>query len=155
MRPRRDRIVAHSYSRNHIHLIFSTKERRKTIAKELQPELWVYLSGICKNYEMIPIAIGGMHDHVHILFHLPPKLSLAEAVRLLKANSSKWMSGRGLEFSWQEGYGAFGVSASNLDAVSRYIQNQAAHHRKISFDDEFRAILKKHGVEYDPKYVLG
>ena len=147
--------MAHSFSRNHIHLIFSTKGRRKTIAKERQPQLWAYLAGICKSYEMIPVTIGGLDDHVHVLFHLPPKLSLAEAVRLLKSNSSKWMNGRGREFSWQEGYRAFSVSSSNLDAVSRYIQNQEAHHRKISFDDQFRALLKKHGVEYDPKYVLG
>ena len=86
MSPRRDRVVAHSFSRNHIHLIFSTKERRKTIAKDGQPQLWAYLAGICKSCDMIPVAIGGMHDHVHVLFHLPPKLSLAEAVRLLKAD---------------------------------------------------------------------
>ncbi len=147
--------MAHSFSRNHIHLVFSTKERRNAIAKEWQPRLWAYLAGICKNHEMIAVAIGGTENHVHILLHLPPKLALAKAIALLKANSSKWMGEQGKEFLWQEGYAAFSVSASNLDQVARYIQNQEAHHRKTSFEDEFRALLRKHGVEYDPKYALG
>jgi len=89
------------------------------------------------------------------LFHLPPKLALAMAVALLKANSSKWLGEQRIKFSWQEGYGAFSVSSSNFDQVKRYIQTQEAHHRKTSFEDEFRALLRKHGVEYDPKFVLG
>jgi REP element-mobilizing transposase RayT len=104
---------------------------------------------------MIALAVGGTQDHVHLLFHLPPSLALAKAVLLLKSNSSKWMGELGREFSWQEGYGAFSVSSSNLNAVMRYIQNQEAHHRKISFEEEFRAILKRHGVEYEPKYMFG
>ena len=147
--------MAHTFSKNYIHLIFSTKDRRKTIGKRDQPELWAYLAGICKNHEMIAVAVGGTENHAHIVFHLPPKLALAKAVVVLKANSSRWMSERGGEFGWQEGYGAFSVSASNLDAVIRYIQNQEAHHRKVSFEDEFRALLKKHGVEFDPKFVFG
>ena len=147
--------MAHSFSRNHIHLIFSTKERRKSITKELQPRLWAYLAGICKNHEMIALIIGGTENHAHLLFRLPPKLALAKAVLLLKSNSSKWMSEQGREFSWQEGYGAFSVSSSNLNSVIRYIQNQEAHHRKIGFEEEFRAILTKHGIEYDPNYLFG
>jgi REP element-mobilizing transposase RayT len=125
------------------------------IAKEWQPRMWAYLGGICKNYEMVPVAVGGTQNHVHILLHLPPKLALAKAVALLKANSSKWMSEQTGNFSWQEGYGAFSVSASNLDQVVRYIENQEAHHRKTSFEDEFRALLQKHGGDYDPKFVFG
>jgi REP element-mobilizing transposase RayT len=147
--------LAHTFSRNHIHLVFSTKDRRNSIAKEWQPRLWAYLSGICKNHEMIALSIGGTENHVHILLHLPPKLALAKAVLLLKANSSKWMAEREKDFSWQEGYGAFSVSSSNLDQVGRYIQNQEMHHRKTSFEDEFRALLRKHGVKYDPKYAFG
>jgi putative transposase len=147
--------MAHTFSRNHIHLVFSTKDRRNAIAKQMQPQLWAYLAGICKNYEMIALEIGGTENHVHILFHLTPKLALAKAVGLLKANSSKWIGDQGIKFSWQEGYGAFSVSSSNLDQVKRYIQNQEAHHRKTSFEDEFRALLRKHGVEYDPQFVLG
>jgi putative transposase len=147
--------MAHAFSRNHIHLIFSTKERRNTIAKEWQQRLWAYLGGICENHEMIALAVGGTQNHVHILFHLPTKIALAKAVVLLKANSSKWMGEQGIKFSWQEGYGAFSVSASNLDQVTRYIQNQEAHHRKTSSEDEFRALLRKHDVEYDPQYLFG
>jgi putative transposase len=87
--------------------------------------------------------------------HLPPKLALAKAMLLLKANSSKWLTEQGKDFSWQEGYGAFSVSSSNLDQVIRYIQNQEAHHRKSSFEEEYRDLLRKHGVDYDPKYVFG
>ena len=147
--------MAHSFSRNHLHVISSTKERRKTIPREWQPRLWAYLAGICKNHGMIALAVGGTQDHVHLLFHLPPSLALAKAVLLLKSNSSKWMGEQGREFSWQEGYGAFSVSSSNLNAVMRYVQNQEAHHRKISLEEEFRAILKRHGVEYEPEYVFG
>ncbi len=147
--------MAHTYSRNHVHVVFSTKDRGKIIEKELQPRLWAYLAGVCKNHEMIALTVGGTENHVHILLHLPPKLSLAKAVQLLKANSSKWMSEQGKDFSWQEGYGAFSVSASNLDQVIRYIQNQETHHRESGFDEEFRALLRKHGVEYDPRFVFG
>ena len=147
--------MAHSYSRNHIHLIFSTKERRNTIQKEIQPKLWAYIAGICRKFEMIAVAIGSTENHVHVLFHLPPKISLAKAVQLSKGNSSKWMGEQGMDFSWQEGYGAFSVSSSNFDAVARYIRNQEAYHRKFSFEEEFRKLLEKHGVEFDPKYVFG
>jgi putative transposase len=147
--------MGHSYSRNHIHLVFSTKERRNTIPKEWQSRLWAYLGGICENYEMIPVAIGGTENHVHVLFHLPAKLPLAKAVQILKANSSRWMGEQGIRFAWQEGYGAFSVSSSNLDKVARYVRNQEAHHCKISFEDEFRALLKKHGLDYDPEHMFG
>jgi REP element-mobilizing transposase RayT len=136
-------------------VVFSTKDRRKIIEKESQPRLWAYLAGICTNHEMIALMVGGTENHVHILLHLPPKVALAKAVQLLKANSSKWMREQGKDFSWQEGYAAFSVSSSNLNRVIRYIQNQEAHHRKSDFEEEFRALLRKHGVEYDPKYVFG
>src|SRR5260370_29325229 len=97
--PRRADTVAHSFSRNHVHLVFSTKDRRNSIAKEWQPRLWASLAGICKNHEMIALSIGGMENHVHILLHLSPKLALAKAVLLLKAHSSKWMAERAKDFS--------------------------------------------------------
>jgi REP element-mobilizing transposase RayT len=102
---------------------------------------------------MIVLAVSGTEDHVHILFHLPPKLALAKAVLLLKANSSKWMTEAGNEFSWQEGYGAFSVSSSNTDSVIQYIKNQEKHHRKFSFEEEFRAILRRHGLEQDVRHL--
>ena len=97
--------MAHSYCRNHIHLVFSTMDRRNSISKEFQPRLWTYIAGICKNYELIAVAIGCTENHVHISFHLSPKLALAKAVQLLKGNSSKWIGEQGIKFAWQEGYG--------------------------------------------------
>jgi putative transposase len=144
--------LAHTFSKNYVHVIFSTKDRRKIIEKELQPRLWAYLAGIAKNHDINMLAVGGTEDDVHLWFRLPPKLPLARAVLLLKANSSKWMS---KDLSWQEGYGAFSVSASNLESVIRYVRNQQKHHRKFTFEAEFRAILRRHGIECDPRDLLG
>ncbi|SRR5579871_66681 len=147
--------MAHSFSRNHIHLVFSTKERRNLIPSDKKQQLWAYAAGICKSYELGPIAIGGTENHAHLLFHLPPKIALAKAVQVLKANSSKWMGESGIRFAWQDGYAAFSVSSSSLDQVARYIRNQEMHHRKLTFEDEFQTLLRKHGLEYDSKFVLG
>jgi REP-associated tyrosine transposase len=144
--------MSHSYSQNIIHLVFSTKGRRKTISKQMQARLWAYISALCQKNKMFVYAVGGMEDHVHTLFQLPPTLSQAQAILFIKSYSSKWM-GKG--FAWQKGYGAFSVSASNVPAVVRYIENQERHHRKRTFEQEFMALLKKHGVEFDPKYVFG
>jgi REP element-mobilizing transposase RayT len=93
-----------------------------------------------------------MDDHAHMLIQLPPTLSLSDAVLEIKTSSSRWM---GRNFAWQRGFGAFSVSASNLDRVIRYIRTQESHHKKMSFDEEFIALLRKHGVAFDPKYVFG
>ena len=147
--------MSHSYAQNHLHIVFSTKERQKLISKPMQPKLWSYLAGIARNHDFLVLANGGMGDHVHLLIQLTPVLSLSKAISLLKANSSTWMKDHRLNFSWQEGYGAFSVSASNLATVKRYIANQEKHHRKMTFEDEFISLLEKHGIEYDPKYVFG
>jgi len=147
--------MSHSYAQNHIHLVFSTKDRQKIIAKELQPRLWAYLAAICKHNDMLAFAVGGMEDHVHLLFRLPPTMTMARAVTLLKSNSSKWIRERGTKFAWQQGYGAFSVSSSNVAAVIKYIDTQEAHHRKLTYEQEIIALLKKHGVQFDPKFVLG
>jgi putative transposase len=146
--------LPHTFSKICVHVIFSTKDRRKIVSKELQPRLWAYLAGIAKNHDINMLAIGGTKDHVHLLFHLPPKLALAKAVLLLKANSSKWI-GEAMEFSWQEGYGASSISASNIDSVTRYVRNQEKHHRKFTFEEELRAILRRQGINYDPPDSLG
>ena len=147
--------MAHTFTQNHIHVVFSTKDRRNTIPREVQPKLWAYLAGICKNHDMIAVAVGGTDNHAHILLHLPAKLALAKAVLVIKANSSRWMGDKGGEFEWQEGYGAFSVSASNLDAVVRYIENQEAHHKKSTFEEEFRALLRNHRMKFQERDVFG
>jgi putative transposase len=153
--PRRAlRALGWSSAQNHIHLVFSTKQRLRLISKDVQPRLWAYIAGICKKNKMTVFAVGGMADHIHILFRLPPTLSLVRAVTLIKSNSSKWMKETKKTFAWQEGYGAFSVSSSNVSKVIRYIDQQEVHHRKKSFEDEFVALLKKHRVEFDPKYVF-
>ena len=113
--------MSHSYVQNQLHVVFSTKEREKLIAKPKQPKLWSYMAGIARNHDFPVIANGGMEDHVHLLILLPPILPLAKAINFLKANSSKWMSEHGTRFAWQQGYGVFAVSKSNIDVVGRYI----------------------------------
>jgi len=147
--------VSHTYAQNVVHVVFSTKDRRKTIAADFQPKIWAYSAGICKKLGIFVHAIGGMEDHAHFLIQVPPVMALAKAVGTIKANSSRWADEEGHKLAWQQGYAAFSVSASVVPVVVRYIQNQEAHHRKMSFEEEFLALLRKHGVEFDPKFVLG
>jgi len=100
-------------------------------------------------------AIGGVEDHIHLLVEVPPMLAVAAAVRTIKSNSSKWVNELDRRFAWQKGYAAFSVSASNIQAVERYIGRQEEHHRKISYEDELIALLRKHGITFDPNFVFG
>ena len=147
--------MSHAYARNHLHIIFGTKGRCASIKAPVQENLWAYIRGIARNYKMDLEAIGGTDNHVHLLLVLPPKLSLSHALRAIKANSSKWMNENGHLFAWQEGYAAFSVSASLVEAVSEYIRKQPEHHKKMSFEQEFLALLKKHGIAADPGQVFG
>jgi putative transposase len=148
--------MAHSYVCNKLHIVFSTKQRRKLIPSEVQPKLWAYIVGIGRNHQLSISAVGGIEDHVHILMELPGNIALSKAVQLIKANSSKWLNETHVRgFAWQEGCAAFSVSASNVEAVIHYIDNQREHHKKQTFEEEFVALLKKHGVDYDPKYAFG
>ena len=146
--------MSHSYAQNHIHLVFSTKNRLKLIPKQSQSRLWAYIAGICKNNNMLPFAVGGMPDHIHVLFRLPPTLTLVRAVTLIKSNSSKWFRGKGLKFAWQQGYGAFAVSSSHISKVIKYIDNQEMHHQKFTYEQEFITMLKKNNIPYDPEHVF-
>jgi putative transposase len=137
-----------------VHFTFSTLDRIPLISTEWQPKLWGYLNGIAKNCNMKALAIGGTRDHVHILASLPATLSAADAVKLFKANSSRWMRENDRKFAWQKGYAAFSVSRSNIEAVRRYINNQEAHHRRRDFKAELIALLEKHDMEYDPRYIF-
>ena len=147
--------MSHTYAQNVVHVVFSTKERRAAIPREFQPRLWAYMAQVCRNDGMFVYVVGGIADHAHLLMQIPATLSLAKAVNTVKANSSRWAHEQGQRFSWQQGYAAFSVSASVVPTVMRYIQNQEAHHRKMSFEAEFRALLKKHGVEFDARFVFG
>ena len=146
--------MAHTYNANFIHCIFSTKDRRDLIPAELQEQLWAYLLGIANNLKIKLLAVGGTANHVHLLLALPPTVPVAEAVQKLKANSSRWLGEHGIAFQWQEGYGAFSVSSSLLKTVQGYIRNQAEHHRKRTFEEEFRALLDKSGVAYDAQRLF-
>ena len=148
--------MSHSYSSNRIHLVFSTKNREKIISEELQPKLWAYMAGIARNHGFEAIKVGGVEDHAHSLLLLPATMPLAKAIQTLKSCSSKWLNETTLkQFSWQEGYGAFSVSASQTGGVLAYIENQREHHAEKSFEEEFISLLRRYGVSYDPAHVLG
>ena len=150
--------MSHSYSSNRVHLVFSTKNREKLLSEPLQQKLWPYMAGIARNHGFEAIKIGGVEDHVHSLLLIPPTISLAKAIQTFKACSSKWINERHVAcrgFSWQEGYGAFSVSASHTEVIIDYIENQARHHAKRSYEDEFVELLRRHGVAYDPAYAFG
>ena len=147
--------MSHTYAQNVVHVVFSTKNRHKSIDPEFQPQLWNYITGICRNLDIYAHSVGGMGDHLHLLIQIPPVLSLSKVVATIKANSSRWASEEGHKFAWQQGYAAFSVSTSVIPVVIRYIRNQEEHHKKMDFGAEFVALLKKHGVAFDPKYVFG
>ena len=147
--------MSHTYAHNVVHVVFSTAGRRRMIDSEFRPKLWAYVTGICRKLDIYVHSVGGMEDHMHLLIQIPPVLTLSKAVATIKANSSRWASEEGHKFAWQQGYAAFSVSASVIPVVIRYIRNQEEHHKKMDFDAEFVALLKKHGMEFDPKYVLG
>jgi REP element-mobilizing transposase RayT len=147
--------MSHTYVANIVHCVFSTKHRRPLIPVERQEELWAYILGIARNINVKILAIGGISDHLHLLIGLPPTLNLAKVICDFKANSSKWLNETGTRFAWQEGYGSFSVSPSRIANVKRYIRNQAEHHKRRNFDEEFGDLLKKAGIPFDEKYALG
>ena len=145
-----------SYVSSYFHCVFSTKERQPMISPELRDRLWPLLGGIAPQNQMQAIEIGGMPDHVHVLLSLPSTLSIAKALQLIKGGSSKWVHDAFPEhrlFRWQVKYGAFGVSVSQLDKTIQYIKRQEEHHRKMTFQEEFLALLKRHRIAYDPRYL--
>ena len=149
-------MVRMSYISSYFHCVFSTKERRRLITPTLRDRLWPFLGGIARQNKMKAIEIGGMEDHIHILLSLPSTLSIAKALQLIKGGSSKWVHETFPEhrmFGWQVKYGAFSVSFSQLDTIIQYIKDQKEHHRQMTFQEEFIALLKKHRVEYDERYL--
>ena len=148
--------MGHTYSRLLVHVVFSTKDRKPTIVEDIRPRLYDYMAGVARSEFGQAVRIGGIEDHVHGLLALKTDVSVAEAVRKWKSLSSGWVHKTFAEhgaFAWQVGYAAFSVSQSSVERVTQYIENQAEHHRSQSFEDEFRALLKRHGVEHDPQQV--
>jgi REP element-mobilizing transposase RayT len=145
-----------SYVSSYFHCVFSTKERQPLIPPSLQDRLWPFLGGIARSHDMKAIEIGGVQDHVHVLLSLPSILSVAKALQLIKGGSSKWVHETFPEhrlFGWQVKYGAFSVSVSQLDKTIQYIKNQEEHHRKMTFQEEFLELLKKHRIAFDERYL--
>lgn len=145
-----------SLARLHVHLIFSTKHRERLITDPVRDALHAYMATVLKNLGCAPVLINSVADHVHILFELARTVSVSQAVEEVKKTSSKWIKTQGTEFTsfaWQAGYGAFAVSQSNVPAVRDYIARQQEHHRRKSFQEEYRTFLERHGVAYDEQYV--
>jgi REP-associated tyrosine transposase len=147
--------MPHSYVSSIFHVVFSTKQRKQLIPPTAQARLWNYLAGIARNHDIQMLAVGGTENHVHMLLAIPPDSALADAVRTLKATSSRLMRETSRSFTWQEGYGAFSVSPSQLDRVKRYIANQAAHHARYSYEEEFLAMLQAANIRVEPHQALG
>jgi putative transposase len=148
-------IVTETYTQLRYHLVFSTKNRVPVIAGELRNTIYDYIGGVLRGNGGILLAMGGMPDHVHLLAGWGTSISVAKMLKLLKGSSSRWVNKKPGEGSfWQEGYGAFTVSASQVPTVRSYIQNQERHHQKTSFRQEFMTLLKKHEVDFDPKTFM-
>jgi putative transposase len=149
--------MANTYTQIYLHIVFAVEGRQNLVQPEHNEELQKYITGIVSGQKQKLIAINNMPDHLHLLVGIKPDIALSDLVRDVKAGSSKfinekhWVRGR---FSWQEGFGAFSYSRSQLGAVIRYIENQQKHHARKSFREEYVALLEKFGVEYDPRYLF-
>src|SRR2546423_15413456 len=147
--------MSHSCATNLVHCVWSTKYRKDTIPEPLLEQLWAYFVGIGRNKRIPVIAAGGMRNHLHLGIALPASVKLSDAVSAFKANSSRWLKHQGVKgFEWQTGYGAFSFGISQISQVRRYILSQAEHHKKYSFEQEFLELLRRAGVDYDPRHVF-
>ena len=150
--------MANTLVQLNVHIVFRVKNSSVRISTCDLPGLFEFMGGIIRNNHGIPMQIGGMPDHIHILCTLPKTMTLSNLVRMIKVGSHKWLknnnNNRYLYFSWQDGYGAFSVSSSGLNAITEYIKNQKAHHRDISYIDEYKLFLRNAGIEYDERYAI-
>jgi REP element-mobilizing transposase RayT len=148
--------MGQSLAQNYIHIIFSVKNRKPLIHESIEQELFQYIGGLCKNLESTPLEVGGYKNHIHILCTLSKKLPLATLIQKVKSRSSKWIKPKGPEyknFYWQNGYGAFSISSSKVESVRSYIKKQKEHHRNMSFEEEYKDMLKENNVEFDARYI--
>jgi putative transposase len=151
-----DRAVAGTYTKLFYHIVFSTKNRQRFISTAIEGELYKYISGIVRGIGGTCVEINGVPDHAHILAILPPKIALSDALREVKANSSKWIHETKHDlvgFGWQDGYAAFTVSKSQVESVRKYIRDQKTHHAETDFQQELLGLLQKHEVEFDERYI--
>jgi len=149
--------MANTYTQIHIQTVFAVQNRQSLIRDEWKNDLYKYMTAIIQNNDHKLLQINGIPDHVHILFGLRPVQSLSDLMKHVKQDSSKWINQNKLvkrKFSWQEGYGAFSYSKSQLPRVIKYIQNQQEHHKTKTFREEYLALLEAHGVDYDERYIF-
>lgn len=150
--------MASTFTQLDYHLVFGTKGRRRWISPRIELRVWEYLSAIAREHGMRSHRTGGIEDHVHMALGIPPTMSVSKAMQVIKGNSSMWIHRTFPEladFAWQDGYGAFTVSRSVLPSVVEYIIRQRDHHARKSFMDEFRALLERHGIPYDERFLWG
>ncbi len=150
--------MANSYTSLFFHIVFSTHNREPLLKPAFQERLFAYMGGIARANNMKAVSIGGMTDHAHMLLLIPANIPVAKAVQLIKGGSSKWVHENDASlknFSWQEGYGAFSISASHVAEVVAYIKRQEEHHRVKSFQEEYVSFLQENNIEYDERYVWG
>jgi len=149
--------MSQSLVKNYLHVVYSTKDRRPFLKdKDLRSRLHAYLAGACRNLDSPSIMVGGVEDHVHILCMLSKNLAVKDFIKETKRESSKWVKTQPewvSKFYWQAGYGAFSISPSHINAAREYIADQEEHHKKETFQDEYRRLLDKYGIEFDERYV--
>jgi putative transposase len=148
--------MPNTYTNLLFHVVYGTKYRKPLIGHDWQDDLYGYIGGIIRSEKGVLLTAGGMPEHVHLLAKLPPTIAVSDMLRLIKTNSSKWANDRDdvPYFEWQVGYAAFSVSESQADRVQRYIQTQREHHRTTTFREEYLALLRKHKIEFDERYVF-
>jgi REP element-mobilizing transposase RayT len=139
-----------------VHIVFSTKDRAPLLDASVRPGLHAYLATVARNSDCECFRVGGVEDHVHLAVRLSRTLTMANLIEELKTSSSKWLKTQSpalAHFAWQRGYGAFSVGPSDLEALRQYINTQEEHHRKVTFQEEYRAFLTKYGVAFDERYM--
>ena len=146
-----------SFTQLNYHVVFATKFRNRVLAKSNHTLLYNYIGGVVRGFSGVLDCCGGIEDHVHLLVNIPAKIAVSDAIRSIKSNSSRWLNEQTWntkDFEWQKGYGAFTVSFSQMDRVRSYIANQEVHHQRLSFQQEYINLLRKHNIDFDLKYLF-
>ncbi len=149
--------MENTYSNLFYHIVFSTKGRKDLIACDIEERVWAYIGGIARNHEIVAIQVGGIENHIQVLIMARPKFAPSQIVQWIKGESSRWIHETFSDlrsFEWQDGFGIFSVSKSNVPEVIEYIKNQREHHAKQTFEDEYISMLKLNGIDYDERYVF-